>query len=422
MVCCIILCGVGGIHQRAQAIVGIDDALIGIVIAGLAAVGITFVSTGAYATLRELVFDELTQYAVANSTTLENIASGIQSGANGIGQILVNNRFLVMLQGFATYLIAKYSLTNNGTFVIQDVGSSLAGLTTYNLPISYVDNVNSYGTYSRYWAAGASVVYAMFYLSSSRISPYFFSESPFQVSATMYLNGSPTETVQLWNSEFNDLNGQYKYVFDAGSGYSTRYQATNGFEYYTLSDITGTLLDDSYIDENNIGININTGNMVLPLDDPSYDEDKGAVIDVAAPWGMTYPDIMQRWLPKEWAPGMSGNPTMTYETEQEVSDQVQTGPDTASVSADPGDYAVPGLQSVFPFCLPFDIYNLLLALAADPVAPSFTWRFYVPGICDEDITVDLSPFDTVAQIVRTVELLAFIVGLALVTRERFLRG
>lgn len=82
-----------------------------------------------------------------------------------------------------------------------------------------------------------------------------------------------------------------------------------------------------------------------------------------------------------------------------------------------GPVAVEGLAQVFPFCIPFDLYNFFAVLAAEPVAPSFDWRFYVPGLVDETITIDFSPFETAAQILRIMELLLFCVGLAFETRK-----
>lgn len=87
-----------------------------------------------------------------------------------------------------------------------------------------------------------------------------------------------------------------------------------------------------------------------------------------------------------------------------------------------GEYAVPGLETIFPFCIPFDIYAFCSALNADPVAPSFEWRMqYAPLGLDYTFEIDLSAFDGVAQVLRTMELLAFCVGLAFWTRH-LIRG
>lgn len=87
-----------------------------------------------------------------------------------------------------------------------------------------------------------------------------------------------------------------------------------------------------------------------------------------------------------------------------------------------GDYAVPGLETIFPFCIPFDIYAFCSALNAEPVAPCFEWQMqYAPLGLDYTFEIDLSDFDDVARILRTMELLAFCVGLAFWTRH-LIRG
>lgn len=78
-------------------------------------------------------------------------------------------------------------------------------------------------------------------------------------------------------------------------------------------------------------------------------------------------------------------------------------------------------QNLFPFCIPFDLIEFLGVLAADPVAPKFDWRIYAPNVVDYTLEIDLSPFDSVAKICRTMELLAFCIGLILITRN-IIRG
>lgn len=100
-----------------------------------------------------------------------------------------------------------------------------------------------------------------------------------------------------------------------------------------------------------------------------------------------------------------------------VEEEAEENPDTPA-----RPITSPGLASVFPFCLPFDVYHFFQCLSAAPVAPHFEWEMQIPGIIDYTWVIDLSGFNTVAQILRTVELLAFCVGLAFVTRSMFIRG
>lgn len=97
-----------------------------------------------------------------------------------------------------------------------------------------------------------------------------------------------------------------------------------------------------------------------------------------------------------------------------------------SVPADPNIAIEPltlPLKNVFPFCIPFDIVDMLRMLNAEPVAPKYTVNWTIPFINQNfSFTVDLSPFNNVASILRIMELIAFCVGLAFVTRSMFIRG
>lgn len=91
-----------------------------------------------------------------------------------------------------------------------------------------------------------------------------------------------------------------------------------------------------------------------------------------------------------------------------------------------GDYNL-GLTNYFPFCIPFDLYDILTSFAAEPVAPTLTIPLpitysTVEGVVTQEFTIDLSQFDTVAAVLRMLELVLFGVGLAVATRQIYLRG
>lgn len=81
-----------------------------------------------------------------------------------------------------------------------------------------------------------------------------------------------------------------------------------------------------------------------------------------------------------------------------------------------GDYTVGGLASVFPFCIPFDLVNMMRSLVAGRRAPRIELPFVIPNLVNYTMVIDLSSFDSVASILRGMEFLAFAVGLAMVTR------
>ena len=104
-----------------------------------------------------------------------------------------------------------------------------------------------------------------------------------------------------------------------------------------------------------------------------------------------------------------------------------TIPDTGTVepSKELSGYTLAGLEKIFPFCLPFDLIDFVNVLDAPAEAPHFKYAFPYPtlsGMQTYEIDIDLSPFDSVAELLRDMECLLFIVGLILITRSAMIRG
>lgn len=73
-------------------------------------------------------------------------------------------------------------------------------------------------------------------------------------------------------------------------------------------------------------------------------------------------------------------------------------------------------KGVFPFCIPFDLIKFIQCFCAEPEAPKFEIPVNIPKIYKGDIKVDLSGFDEVAALCRTLFDILFILGLAYATR------
>jgi hypothetical protein len=97
-----------------------------------------------------------------------------------------------------------------------------------------------------------------------------------------------------------------------------------------------------------------------------------------------------------------------------------TNPTTPTDETQAANFKLSDLEKVFPFCIPFDLYDMVAIFAADPVAPQFDWPIYFQGQ-EYDIDVDLSEFDTVAATGRVLLTVLFLIGLAFVTRD-LIRG
>ena len=79
--------------------------------------------------------------------------------------------------------------------------------------------------------------------------------------------------------------------------------------------------------------------------------------------------------------------------------------------------SLPSLKNFFPFCIPFDLYAMMQALCASPVAPSFVFACPLPGGGVYEVNIDLSAWNGVAQSVRYMIVGIYIVTLAVSTRK-----
>ena len=159
-----------------------------------------------------------------------------------------------------------------------------------------------------------------------------------------------------------------------------------------------------------------TGDVTYP-NDTAYTKDA-----VAAPYpigddGVKVPDIPYD-VPVDQT---SGKPMDDTGTDTDTPSKPGEGTDTDKPSVNwpsAGDISLPKLIiSKFPFCIPFDVARLIGLLEADPKTPVFHVPLKVGTILDEEIVLDLSQWDNAVRIIRWGELIAFVAGLVLVTRN-----
>lgn len=108
------------------------------------------------------------------------------------------------------------------------------------------------------------------------------------------------------------------------------------------------------------------------------------------------------------------------DTKDDTKDNTKEDPNTK-----PNKPSIPGLslpeilfKEKFPFCLPWDVYNVFANLVAEPEAPVFEipmkWEFLD---IDYTLTIDFSMFDEIAKISRFFSSLGFVVFLILISRK-----
>ena len=94
-----------------------------------------------------------------------------------------------------------------------------------------------------------------------------------------------------------------------------------------------------------------------------------------------------------------------------------SGGGSGTPSSDPSHFKLVDLSKYFPFCIPFDLFDFFQLLNASPVAPSFSWTIKDLSGESYSLTVDLSEWDSVAQLFRRLQIFLFTCGLAAASRK-----
>lgn len=293
------------------------------------------------------------------------------------------------------------------------------------------------------------VFYAVNLSSDSKSCKYYFySTQPFSVDATQYkyyVSGK-TETKDLQayyvsncSTVINGVTVYYYYMRTSASsghfelkgltscGTDVLSEIINGMsiavpedEYISVGGVSDIFDRDKTLD--NIGVavpGIAAGATDIPIDWGLVGDIAGTLTDVRA--GVK--DIADALADAKVFPIDTTRDTVIdsdgdLSNDKAKDDVIPAVPNVGTLD----DYKLAGLEKVFPFCIPFDLIAFLGCLSAAPEAPAFDWVFPLPGKDGKEYTlhVDLSPWEPVAKIARTMETLAFCIGLVMITREKMI--
>ena len=125
-------------------------------------------------------------------------------------------------------------------------------------------------------------------------------------------------------------------------------------------------------------------------------------------------------LQKQPDPDPNPNPEVTPKPDEDTSNDI-----------DPKNYTA-DLKKIFPFCIPFDLVHLIQAFEAEPEAPVFEFPFDLElenpwtgkKILDYHhvFKLDMSDYEPVIRIFRIFEIIFFIIGLLMITRQQMIKG
>lgn len=123
-------------------------------------------------------------------------------------------------------------------------------------------------------------------------------------------------------------------------------------------------------------------------------------------------------------PDPDPGPTPDPDPEPDPNPDPAPTPPSDLTDKEKGQFLLPEtIKKKFPFCIPFDLIDAFTVLKSDTrQAPRIKWRLQSEkyGI-DYTFDIDLSVYNEQAELLRTLELLLFIVGLILATRS-LIRG
>lgn len=130
-------------------------------------------------------------------------------------------------------------------------------------------------------------------------------------------------------------------------------------------------------------------------------------------------------------PTVAPNPNPDPNPNPNPDPEVTPKPDDTTTDVNPDDYKA-DLRLVFPFCIPFDLVHLIQAFEAEPEAPVFEFPLDLElenpwtgkKILDYHhvFKLDMSDYEPVIKIFRIFEIIFFIIGLLMITRQQMIKG
>lgn len=326
--------------QSANAVAIVDDAVIAIIIAGLAAVGITFATTGSFDTLTEYVRNLIDEFCEDNSISTSQFLNGTQSGTNKLGQILINNRFVIAISTFAEWILAKFNVSDNSVTTIETQGNYLGNCTLAELPAEglYIRN-----NYSERWEMELLQIRgtASTYIEGNGIYIFVSTEpSTVQYNLTVFnsitgaVKRTSTWSLTLSQNSFtvNNITFNPTTVY-AASKLETDLQSGNwnpSIPDNSLQNMAQAINSGATI-RHNEGIAIHSGDITIPLDDDDYTDGDGAIIDVGASWGASYEDVISDSIPNAFDDADSIEFSITYDNAQAIEEEVEETQETTNL-------------------------------------------------------------------------------------------
>lgn len=431
---CFFMCPRASAVALEATTIAYGGLLVGTILVGA---GVVFSSHGDMVKVGNAMYKTL----VNGSSAIGKTISSISAWAVEHGTSLAKGALRVgkdMYQSIVDAFKASYS---NGSFSISSPSASDV-YASYPLNATMEANISSFfaakpsefywswqadKAESRHWKLVISGDYAYWYSGAPGstfkvVDTYPLNRSYRYQSAYFKLDemGSVVVVRAYW--DYYDENGKLKTELLDNGRYGISlpcYLSTSNFYFEADSAVAVPPPDLAYPSNDYLvrmpdipSVDTATGDVTYP-NDSAFTKDA-----VAAPYpigddGVKVPDIPFD-IPVDQT---SGKPMDDTGTDTDTPSKPGEGTDTVDWPTS-SDLSLPKLIiTKFPFCIPFDIANMIGLLEAEPKAPVFKMPLKIGTVVNEEITLDLDQFSDVIRIIRWGELILFVAGLALVTRN-----
>lgn len=232
------------------------------------------------------------------------------------------------------------------------------------------------------------------------------------------------------------------YFSDYNSGYDWYQKQKNKKDIPKAAIIPDLTRKQAYDNNSSIGDSTSSGSGSSPGNDtdnpfnfkiPTIDEIKDFLKDLMGGDENDQPTKVTNFITNHTVqPTPAPNPTTAPSPGGGESGGGTTDPDNPDSNDTDLDNYKADLRDVFPFCIPFDLIHLLNVLDAEPEAPVFKIPidleagnpFTGDKIVDyhSEMVIDLSDYDDAIKVIRILEIVAFLLGLMLITRQQMIKG
>lgn len=393
--------------------------LVGTILVGA---GVVFSSHGDMVKVGNAMYKTLVNGSSAIGKTISSISAwavehgtSLAKGALRVGKDLY--------QGIVDAFNASYS---GGTFFI---GENWADFSRFVATASTASTFYAYlpgASHSWYIGAGTPNRWYRFDVvhtdSLFSVECYYYSDDWRKLDTCSSGGGS---TIVSWVWALNDYDLVCRATYVDGHTHDFKalsLEATVGYIGTVFPDRVAVPTPDlSYPSDNTLvrmpdipSVDTDTGEAVFPAD-AAYTKDAVSVPYPTDADGVKVPDIPYDKIVDQ----STGKALDDTGTDTDNPSKPGEGMDTDNPSwPDTGSLSLPKLiASKFPFCIPFDVARLVGLLEAEPKAPVFRIPVVYANIVNEEIVIDFDKFADVLQIIRWGEIMLFVAGLVVITRN-----